>query len=332
MKRILRSLFVIALGAVILFLGIGEGLIKNMLYRPKQDPIARQILEAALASSTEDCLLQLSSASLALLASDPKRIVDPAFRPFCTRNSSGQKIWAWYYPGKPDTGALLICHGHGVSHNELAPQLPVFQKSGLNLFFLDFSAHGVSDGEYTTIGMREWADLDAVLKAAEKMGVLPQATPLAAYGRSMGAAALVNGARHLPRIQAFIIEAMFPNLRKIAANDLLAVSGVPDNPLIDLAIAYAEWRTGIAYSQNRPETEIPAIAPRPLLIIHDGKDRRLHQEDFDRLKHAAPFAQTTVFSEGSHVGAFRSDPARFEREFLGFLASSGIPLSPAATQ
>lgn len=331
MKRLLRFFIILGMIAVALFAVFTEGLLRHLVAIPNRDLAGREILLAGLKKAgVEAGEVQVGPEWAALAASDPNRLHDPELKTFAALNAHKQRIWGWYYPGKPGAGAVLLCHGHGVTHSEMRKVFTFLKPTGYHVLMLDFRAHGASDGDYTSIGQLEWEDLDAVLKEAEKLGFLRPDQPLGAFGRSMGAATLVNGARHLPRIHAFLIESMFPHLRKIGANDLKAFVGIPDNPLIDLAFSWTSWRTGIDYGSNRPENELGQIASRPLLIIHDARDPRLHPEDFERLKVAAPFARTLVFEGAGHVGAHRSEPERFEREFLAFFASAGIPLPPGA--
>jgi hypothetical protein len=140
----------------------------------------------------------------------------------------------------------------------------------------------------------------------------------------MGAATLANGSGHLPRIDAFILESCFADLRLIAARDFTRLTGIPDSPLTDAAFRFGRWRTGYDYPANRPVEAITGVASRPLLLIHDGKDVRAITADFDRLRAAVPHAQTLVVPEAGHVQAFKIDPALFEQTFLGFLASAGV--------
>lgn len=243
-------------------------------------------------------------------------------------NASGQRIAAWFYPGRPGAGALLLCHGHGVDHGNFTSLFPFLRRAGLALITLDFRAHGQSGGQYTSIGEREWEDLAAVLAAVASQGLLPASQPLAAYGRSMGAATLANGAAHLPRIDAFVLESCFAELRLIAGRDARREMHLPDNPLFDLFFALASWRTGYDYAGNRPVAAIAGVASRPLLLIHDALDPRATTEDHQRLARAVPHARTLTFANANHVQGHAVNPPLFEREFLAFLASAGIPLAP----
>jgi len=246
------------------------------------------------------------------------------FANFQVKNGAGQIIQAWWATGSVDLGAVLLCHGHGVDHTDFAGMVPFLRAASLSLLLLDFRAHGQSEGKYTSIGLVEWDDLKCVIEESERRGFLASGTRLAAYGRSMGATTLINGAGHLPRIAAFVLESPFAELRLIAARDLKSVFRIPDNPLIDVVFKLAEWWTGIPYLQNRPVDAIHEIGSRPALLIHDELDGRATRPDHDRLVASLPGARTMVVPGAGHVGGHGRNPDVFERDFLGFLASASI--------
>lgn len=175
----------------------------------------------------------------------PNKIPAIPGTPFIAKNAVGQKIAAWWFPGDPAAGAVLLCHGHCVNHLHILDMAEFLHAAGYNILALDFRAHGHSEGRHTTIGLHEWEDVAAVLEAAEANGFLPPTMPLAAYGRSMGAATLANGSARLGRIGAFILESSFAELRKIAGRDVRRVSGIPDSFLLDGLFALTRLRSGI---------------------------------------------------------------------------------------
>ncbi|HOT29462.1 MAG TPA: alpha/beta hydrolase [Candidatus Ozemobacteraceae bacterium] len=249
--------------------------------------------------------------------------------PFVARNAAGQKIAAWWYPGDPAAGAVLLCHGHCVNHLHILDMAGFLHDAGYNILALDFRAHGLSEGRYTTIGLHEWEDIAAVLEAAEANGFLPPTMRLAAYGRSMGAATLANGSARLGRIGAFILESSFAELRKIAGRDVRRVSGIPDVFLLDWLFSLARMRSGIDYASNRPVEGIKGVGGRPLLLIHDGLDPRATREDHDRLKAAVPGAKEMLVPDAGHVQAHRPPPAPFEPIVLQFLNDAGVLPAPS---
>ncbi len=261
-------------------------------------------------------------------AGPPSKVQELPGTSFTALNAEGNKISAFWYPGNAEAGAVLLCHGHCVNHLHLMDMAGFLHASGYHILALDFRAHGLSEGRYTTIGLLEWEDVAAVIDAAEARGLLPASMPLAAYGRSMGAAALANGSGRLGRINAFLLESSFADLRVIAGRDVKRLSGIPDSFLLDGVFAFARWRTGIDYLSNRPVEAIKGIGSRPLLLIHDALDKRAIREDHDRLKAAVPHARELIVPDAGHVRGHQPPPAPFEPVILEFLRSSGIPPAP----
>jgi len=246
--------------------------------------------------------------------------------PFAARNPEGNTISAWYYPGKPGAGTMVLCHGHGVDHHVFLPLRDMIYRLGLGVITLDFRAHGLSEGRCTAVGGREAEDVKAVLMQARRLGFISGATPLAAYGRSMGAATLANGSAELPEIKAFILESCFADLREIAGRDVVRASGVPDFWFVDLVMQVAEGYTGYPYTHNRPLDSIKGVGNRPILLIHDDRDRRSLRVDFERLAAQVPHCEKMVVSNAGHVKAYETAPALFETTVRRFLEQAGFEM------
>jgi len=247
---------------------------------------------------------------------------------FVARNADGNKISASWYPGNASAGAVLLCHGHSANHLHMMDMAGFLHTVGYNILAFDFRAHGLSEGRFTSIGLLEWQDVAAVIDTAETKGLLPTSMPLAAYGRSMGAATLANGSGRLGRINAFLLESSFADLRIIGGRDVARMSGIPDTFLLDWIFTLARWRTGIDYASNRPVEGIKGIGNRPLLLIHDALDTRATREDHDRLKAAVSHAQELIMPDAWHIQGHQPPPAPFEPIVLEFLRSSGILPAP----
>ncbi|MFZ2956302.1 MAG: alpha/beta hydrolase [Candidatus Ozemobacteraceae bacterium] len=244
--------------------------------------------------------------------------------PFQAENPEGKKIAAWFYEGLPGKGIVIFCHGHGVDHYNFLPMLQPFRNMGLGLIFFDFRAHGTSQGSWTSVGLREWEDLRAVIDAARRLGFISGGQHLAAYGRSMGAAVLANGSSHLADIQAFILESCFAELRLVAGRDVPRLSGIPDFFWIDAVFAGASWYTGYDYSNNRPVDAVVGIGKRPTLLIHDEADLRALRQDFDNIHQKLPQASIMIVPGAPHVRAFTAAPAFFLTTVRNFLLENGF--------
>jgi pimeloyl-ACP methyl ester carboxylesterase len=255
----------------------------------------------------------------------PGKLSDPDYKEFSAVTADGIKIHAAFYQGAAGAGTVLLCHGHGVNLNYMDDMVGFLRKAGYSLLLLDFRAHGRSGGKLCPIGLHEWQDIRAVLTKAEELGYWSKSLPLAAYGRSMGAATLINGAANLPEIKAFILESSFARLRMVAANDAYKTAWLPDTPLSDLAIWFIGKITGIDYARNQPVEQAKHLADRAVFLIHDELDSRADLPQFEMLKKSMPHARSWVSPDSWHVCAHKQNPVEFQGNFLDFLHTAGIP-------
>jgi len=254
----------------------------------------------------------------------PGKLSDPDYHEFSAVTADGINIHAAYYQGVAGAGTVLLCHGHGVNLNYMDDMVGFLRKAGYSLLLLDFRAHGRSGGKLCSIGLHEWQDIKAILTKARELGYWSEGSPLAAYGRSMGAATLINGAANLPEIKAFVLEASFARLRLVAANDAYNTAWLPDTPLSDLLIWLIGKMTGIDYASNQPVEQAKHLADRPVFLIHDELDIRADLPQFEMLKKSMPHARTWISPDSWHVCAHKQNPVEFEGKFLDFLHGAGI--------
>ncbi|GAB4283906.1 MAG: alpha/beta hydrolase [Candidatus Rifleibacteriota bacterium] len=253
-----------------------------------------------------------------------KQLADQDYEKFSATNENGHLIQGYFYRGDPENGTVILCHGHGVAHGHMDDMVAFLRKAGLNIILFDFRAHGKSQGRLCTIGYNEWKDIKCILEKAKEKGLISKNAKIAAYGRSMGAASLINGSAELYDIDAFILESSFERLRKIAARDAWHNLKIPDTPVTDLAFWIIDHLTSIPYSQNNPVEKIAGIATRPAMLIHDGLDHRANFESFAALKAELPSAEEMIASEARHVQAHKVLNDEFEARLLDFLERAGV--------
>lgn len=253
----------------------------------------------------------------------PRELDDRNFKEFFATNENGHRLFACFYKGETENGVVLLCHGHGVNHGHMDDMTAFLRQAGLGIILFDFRAHGKSEGQLCTIGLKEKNDAKAVLTAARAQGFINERTKITAYGRSMGAATLINGSADLPEISAFILESSFEKLRKIAARDAWHHIKLPDTPLSDLAFWLIDKITATEYSKNNPVENIKGIGTRPALLIHDELDHRADESAFNALQNALPTAKTFVAKGAGHVQAHKIHGEEFERLILDFMQESG---------
>lgn len=258
------------------------------------------------------------------LLAPPIALSDKEYKEFSATSEDGIDLVGYFYQGAPEAGLVLLCHGHGVDHGRMNDMVGFLRTAGYSLLLFDFRAHGRSGGKLCTIGQNEWKDVKAILAQARQLGYLRDDMPIAAYGRSMGAATLINGSAELPEIKAFILESSFESLRLIAARDARHNLWLPDTFITDIGFWLTDLFTGADYSNNKPMNKTIGISNRAVFLIHDEKDHRANLEAFNALKSRLPQAITWSVPDAYHVCAHQVAPVEFENRFLNFLYSSGV--------
>jgi fermentation-respiration switch protein FrsA (DUF1100 family) len=103
-------------------------------------------------------------------------------------SASGSRLSAWFIPGAPHGGAVLLMHGVRANRLEMLDRARLLHREGFAVLLFDFQAHGESAGAAITFGYLESKDARAAFDElrrrapGERIGVV---------GVSLGGAAAV---------------------------------------------------------------------------------------------------------------------------------------------
>lgn len=188
------------------------------------------------------------------------------------RTDDGQRLDAVHLPGANRAIGIVLAHGFTASwHRPANVRVATGLARQAGVLAFDFRGHGRSTGR-CTVGDREILDVDAVVRAARRLGYRKVVT----CGWSMGGAVVIRQAALLGGVDA-VVSVSAParwfyrdtramrrvhwiierRLGRVAARLLLhtRVSGVP-------------WQS----VPESPEELVGRIAPTPLLIVHGDRD------------------------------------------------------------
>jgi fermentation-respiration switch protein FrsA (DUF1100 family) len=185
----------------------------------------------------------------------------------------------------------------------------------------DFRAHGESEGSYTTVGLDEVSDVRAALSW---LGSQPSvnASRVALFGWSMGAATAINAARDakLP-VSALILDSPFATLDEVAMRVFHSRTGLPDFPFGTLSVEIASWMVHRSVSEDRPVERVRGL-DLPLLIIQGLSDSVVPARDASEIHDEAGRSELWLVPRADHVDAVHEDPQGYEQHVLAFLAAS----------
>jgi dipeptidyl aminopeptidase/acylaminoacyl peptidase len=234
-----------------------------------------------------------SSATLAHIVTRPRHLraiasreIDATVEEITFRTPDALTLGGWYLPCASARDLLIICHGYAMNRHELLDLAQALRERGHAVLLFDFRAHGSSGGVRSTIGYREAGDIIAAIDWAAAHPALA-GLPIGVAGISMGAAASLLAAAREPRIAAVAADSSFAALAESATGSLRVLCHPAAVPLGPLIIRFSEILTSARIGINRPIDAIAAIAPRPVLIIHDTEDHFIPVQNAFALHEAA---------------------------------------------
>ncbi len=240
--------------------------------------------------------------------------------------SDGVILRAWFIRPASDNGSAVILL-HGVSDNRLGMYGygDWLVKNHYSVLLPDARAHGLSDGELATYGVKESDDIHEWVTWLKESG---HARCVFGLGESMGAAQLLESLSKGPRFCALLAESPFASFREVA----YARFGQPFHigpwlgrtffrPTVEVAFFYVRLRYGLNMDAASPERAV--VGSRvPVLLIHGLRDRNIppYHSDLIQARNRSSIVLWNP-SEAGHTGAHQADPQEFERKVLGWFSA-----------
>ncbi len=223
----------------------------------------------------------------------------------------GVRLFARYYHVKDGAPLEIQCHGYrGMALRDFCGGTPLGIQLSHNVLLIDQRAHGESEGNAISFGIRERFDiLDWVLYAEERFG----AVPILLVGISMGGASvLMAGGEELPAsVCGIVADCPYSSPRDIITS-VIRMMHLPPALAYPLVATSARLFGGFSLASC---TAIDAVGRCrvPVLLLH-GEEDRLVPCDMSRAMHAAAPERVTLytFPGADHGMSFMSDPARYE--------------------
>lgn len=239
----------------------------------------------------------------------------PPFRPVSFSSESGSQLQGWFATHSDRAGGVVLIHGLRADRRNMINRAEFIYEAGYSVLIFDLQAHGESSGTMITFGFLEALDARAAVTFLRKQ--LPD-EPLAAIGTSLGGAACILGP-HPIDVDALILEAVYPNIRKAVKNRLrlkLGWAGIVLEPLLTFQL---KLKAGIKLEDLRPAESISMIKT-PVLIMAGEVDQRTTLADSQLLFNAAPEPKDFwVLAGAAHIDFHRHAALEYEKRVLRFL-------------
>jgi alpha-beta hydrolase superfamily lysophospholipase len=186
-------------------------------------------------------------------------------------SADGVGLEAWHVSSLRANGLVLMFHGYSAAKASLLPEAQAFHELGWDTLLVDFRGSGGSDGDETTIGVREAADVSGAWEYARMKWPDRQ---LVLFGHSMGSVAVLRAvALAGVRPAGLILECPFDRMLATVGNRFAAM-GLPAFPLAHLLVFWGGVQNGFNGFGHNP-VDYAAAVDCPVLLMQGAADVRV---------------------------------------------------------
>ena len=213
-------------------------------------------------------------------------------------------------------GTIIMFHGQGSCKSAILREAYEFLQLGYCVFMVDFRAHGGSEGEQSTIGLKEDED---VRIAYEYIKDKTKQEPIL-WGISLGAATITRAiTEYNLHPQKVILEMPFGSLQS-AVKGFMRIKGLPQAfaPFLTFwgGTLNGEW------AFNHQPTEFAKNITCPVLLQWGANDPRVtkaeEEEIFTNLNTTKK--QFVVYETAAHESLCKKEPDRWVKHVSEFLS------------
>ncbi len=185
--------------------------------------------------------------------------------------ADGEVLAGWYAPPAPEKNGTVILVLHGSQANRLGslPQARVLHEAGYGVLAYDQRALGESTGSRTSSG---WYDARDISPIIDYLAARPEVDGerIGGVGLSLGAHILLTAGPDEPRLRALWLDGLGPS----HIDDFPPMRDAGEE-FIKFLNRQMLWVARLYLGADEPThfaEAIPAIAPRPLMLIAGGLD------------------------------------------------------------
>lgn len=237
------------------------------------------------------------------------------------RFRSGElELTGWLIPPAPEANGatLIVVHGWSGNRASLLGQVAMLHRHGYGAFVIELRNSGLSEGESSTWGYAEAADVQA---AFDYLLTRAEVNPggIGLLGFSTGAATVIRAAAQNPEIKVVIAESSYSSfVDNLPSITNLLKSRLPTyQPLV---LWFSERETGVPLREIRPIDDLIQLEGRPIMFIHGTTDWIVDVSHSQKMFEAAQEPKALyLIPDASHENIYTINRAEFEKQIISFL-------------
>ena len=234
------------------------------------------------------------------------------------KSTYGYNIRGLFIPNSNSKKCIIICHGITANLNYSVKYIKPFYSRGYSIFIYDHRNHGLSGGNYTSMGYYEKYDLKTCVDFIfNKLGA---DTTLGVLGESMGAGTVLQYCAIDNRASFCIEDCGYSDVFDLFKYRLKEDYKINFPPLMYMANLMMKIKYGWTFKAASPIKYIKDIEI-PILFIHGDKDDYVPTYMVYDLYNAKSkgFKDIYVAKNAKHAEAFLIDPVKYDEIIDNFL-------------
>ena len=190
------------------------------------------------------------------------------------KSRDGLKLHGMLFMQNPNSHRFLLgIHGfQSHAYDEFAPHFKYFEEKGFNMLLVDDRAHGYSEGDYITMGVKDRFDcVDWAKYIVERFGNEAQ---ILLHGVSMGGASVLSasGEDDLPKqVIGTISDCGFSSVSEALYFEMKAFFHVTSKTLVRVCAWYAKHKAHFLFDDGEPIKQVQH-AKVPILFVQGDID------------------------------------------------------------
>ena len=224
---------------------------------------------------------------------------------------------AWYVPADSSKGTVILFHALGGNKSSLLKQAYEFRYLGFNVMLVDLRAHGRSDGNITTMGIRESEDVKLAYQYISESGE----KNIILYGISLGSFVIAKALYDYNITPSrIILEIPFSNIKKLIGIRGRMI-GFPEQPFGSFVTFWASIEQGFN-GFGKDTYKYAQKINCPVLIQCGETDMFASPAERDLIFKSIPVSEKrlVIYERAVHQPLLNADPLKWRQEISEFVS------------
>ncbi|WP_199474259.1 alpha/beta hydrolase [Adhaeribacter pallidiroseus] len=191
---------------------------------------------------------------------------------------SNRSIACWHIKTNHSKGTVILFHGYGGQKSTMLDKSNKFIKLGYSTLLVDFMGSGGSEGNQTTIGFLEAAQVKTCFNYLKDQGE----SPIYLFGTSMGAVAILKAIKDYSiSPKAIILECPFGSMYE-TVGARFKMMNVPIFPIAGFLVFWGGVQNGYWAFSHNPKEYAKSISC-PTLLLYGAQDLKVSRREIKEI-------------------------------------------------